>query len=338
MISLRLRWIGFGLFGATVLTATYAIIQSLYFSRHPVLIAFATTLDIIIIIPFAYLLLTRRLKVHAITVVPVFVVCASIAWLIIPGEHHQTLEIVGIGAELTVITILIFQVVRVRKQYRSLRSRSSDFYDSLQESLSRVIPFERVARILLTEVSLFYYSIAGWSSKSDEQISLPRFTTYKESGYSLVASVLVVLLCLETVLVHFFLVQWSSLAAWILTGLSSYALLFFFGDLNSLRRRPLIITESGVALRVGIRWDAFVDFKNIRQVSTTQIPSLADKSHLNIALLRNANCIIHLHDPVTISGLYGITKSASSIALSIDDVERFTSELKESTGIAYVHS
>lgn len=333
MISLRLRWIGFTFFGATVLTASYAIIQSLYFNQHPDLIAFASTLDIIIIIPLSYLLFTRPSRVPAITVVPVFVVCAATASFIIPTEFHHTLEILVMGVELTVITLLVSQALRIRKQYRSLRSRSSDFYDSLHESLCRVILFERVARILLTEVSLFYYSTVGWSSKSEEQNSFPRFTTYKESGYPLVASVLVILLCLETILVHFFLVQWSPIAAWIVTGLSAYALVFFFGDLNSLRRRPLIITESGIALRVGIRWNVFIPFENIRHVTTTRIPSLAHENYFNVALLRNSNCIIHLHDPVTISGLYGIRKTATSIAMSIDDVQRFASEVSTSMEI-----
>lgn len=329
MTTLRLRSAGFLLFAATVFAAGWAIIHSSSFGQSPGILSLALTIDFVVIVPLVYLFLVRPKSVPAITVAPLFLLTVVIATLLLPADNQVALKILGGAAESFLVTYLVYQAVKIRKRYRVLRNRSLDFHDSLRESLHNVIPYRRAAAIFLTEISLFYFAVAGWSSPGNNSYVFPEFTTYKKSGYLLLAAVIVFLLCIETAILHFFVSRWNSTVAWILTGLSLYALVFFFGDANALRRRPLQITEAGIMLRVGVRWSAFIPFGILRNVETVAILP-EDPSIVNLALMRDANCIIRLATPVEITGLYGFKKTSADIALSIDDLERFRSELERS--------
>jgi len=67
----------------------------------------------------------------------------------------------------------------------------------------------------------------------------------------------------ETVAVHMLVRQASPISAWILTGLSCYALLWLVGDFRALRSRLTVVAGGSLRFRMGLRWELDVSLSDI---------------------------------------------------------------------------
>ena len=139
----------------------------------------------------------------------------------------------------------------------------------------------------------------------------------------------------ETVGLHAWLVKWNSVVGWIVSFLSAYTALQFFALAKSIPMRPISINkdEEKLHLRYGYFTDLTIPFHLIERVEvhTKDLPE--DKSIKVFSPLGSVgehNMIIHLKEELKFSGIYGIKRKAKSLAIYIDDRERFKRILEES--------
>ena len=165
----------------------------------------------------------------------------------------------------------------------------------------------RVWPILGSELALLAHLGTGWRA--------PRggaFTMHRANGWPLFAGVLVVLTVVETAALH------VALHSWILTILSLYGALWFVGDALALRHGGLFVRADHVELRLGVRWAARIPLDAVWTRGTTAEAR---------ASVLEPNAVVTASAPIELTGLFGRTQSARSIAVSIDDFDGFVAAL-----------
>jgi hypothetical protein len=184
---------------------------------------------------------------------------------------------------------------------------------ALSTALAAAVP-ARVARVVATELYVLAMLVVGWRRPA------PAFTVHRANGWSLYAGVIVMLVLAETAAVHVGLAAWvSPTAAWIASAVSIYSALWIVGEVLALRHGGIRVLADELELRIGIRWHARVARSAIMAIEPINAP-VADA--LDVSVL-GANTVLRLAAPVRVTGLFGRTREATAIALSIDDRDAF---------------
>lgn len=307
--------------------AMIGLANSTLFSKAPSQLAFGITVDLLIIVPFIYFLLIRKTKIPKTTVVPFIILGVVVCSLIIPSEHQYYLSLFKTWllplVELTVFSVIIFNVIKAIRHYKSHKSEtSSDFFTVLKITCSNILPKAAVIPFV-TEISVFYYGFVYWKKR---QLKPNEFSYHKDSGTIGLLIGILLLIVVETITLHFLLAKWSTLAAWILTGLSIYTAIQIFGFSKSILKRPLSIEGDVLYLRFGIMNETTINIHNIESItiSTKDIELNNDTKKLSILGNLDAhNMVIKLKNEQTIVGLYGIEKPYTTLAFYVDEKQRF---------------
>ncbi len=78
---------------------------------------------------------------------------------------------------------------------------------------------------------------------------------------------LLFVLVLETAGLHFLLLKWSPVAAYVSTALSTYSIVFFVADLASMVKRPIVFHNDRILFRIGIRRNATIARDDIKRLT-----------------------------------------------------------------------
>jgi hypothetical protein len=311
--------------GALGLLAAYTIQQAATEAKQRTL-ASAFALDFSLTLPaLVYLLLVRTKRAPLLAVVPTFVIGSIIATLAIPRDYDGTLDLLHmllLPAELGLIAYIVFLA---RRAYGRETGEGADFVSRFRAAALRTVEVRRAADVLTTEVSIFHYATRLRAP------ALPdgAFTIHREANYRTLLIGLSIAVVAETVGVHFLVARWSHLAAWILTGLSVYAIVWLLGDFQAMRVRPMRVTKSHLLLRIGVRWEADIPLTNIANVEKTRtIENKRDRATLVAQLCGMTNVRLDFVEPAELTGPYGMRKRVTRAHLQVDDANAFCSRIQ----------
>lgn len=295
--------------------------------------AAALALDFTVTVPALVLfLLVRARRVPWIAIVPAFVVGYALAVATLPDGHRAVLAAMRpllVPAELVLVGYL---VILARRAVRSMPRGGGDLPTRFRAVARTVLGSRVPADILTTEVAILFYAFR-WRRSSPA----PRgsFTVHREVGYLPILIGLLLVLLVETVGFHLLVGLWSETARWILTGLSLCAVVWLVGDYRAMTARPVRLTPTHLALRVGLRWEADIPIDQIAQVDPVRSrPHGPNRQALVVALLGQPNLRLRLTRPVEVIGLYGIQKTVGEIWLRVDGAARLRDELRSSLTLA----
>jgi hypothetical protein len=318
-------------------TSLLLLIQSNAFAQNASLLSIGVTLDFLITIPLIYFLIIRKRNIPKVTVLSMFVIGVVVLSYALPLEHQSLLSIVKTFAipvvEITVFSFIIYKVVKITESYKQ-QKKSADFYTTMVKATAEVLP-KQIAPILVTEISVVYYGFINWKKyilKENE------FTYHKKSTINSILIGFLMVILIETFALHFLLVKWSVITAWILTILSIYTGLQFFALLRSISKRPIKINEEEqeLVLRFGFFSDWSVPLKDIRNIELTTKDLPEDKSIVPfspLGSLTEHNVIIHFHQEQKFAGLYGIRKKAKALAIYVDEKQQFLEKIENSISV-----
>lgn len=304
----------------------------------PVNKALATgiTYDLLLTSPLVYFLLIRKRSIPNITVIPVFIIGLVVASLIIPAQHASHLSFAKSYVlplvELTVFSIVITKVVKTVRTFKSHAhsNDSPDFLNILRETAGEVIPSRKVATLFSIEISMLYYALFSWKKRT---LKPNEFSIYKDNASLATFGAIIFILLVETVVLHFLLIQWSAVVAWILFGLSIYTVLQLLGHVKAIIKRPALIANRTLQLKYGLFGDANIPLALIDRVeATTADIEIEGKTVENLSLLKGIeshNLAIHFKEPVTITKAYGMPKSCDVLLISIDQKQEFLKQVTE---------
>ena len=291
------------------------------------MLAWAVTFDLTLTIPLLYyLVVVRTGNARPLTIIPVFVVCAAIAALVVPRPYHHLLHdlrIIAAPLEVVTIVLLVLRLAALRRE-----KAHADPLARFEAAAQQIFGRGPAAGFLASELAIVWYAIFGWNRRADVPEGARSFTVHERGGWGSVLACIIVLIVSESIGLHLLVQLWSAKAAWILTSLDAYGLLWLFGDYNALRLRPSLVTKEMLEVRYGLRWSVTVPREQIAAIRPAAGESdWKRRGVLKVAMLEDPRYIIELREPVVAAGLAGIRKTVHAIAISPDD-DSVIAELK----------
>ena len=314
-----------------------SVVRSAWFPHNTDLLALAVTADLTLGIPaLYYLLMVRARHSPATALAPVFLGAVILAHLVLPASAEMYLDRVEYLLPLVEGAALLYGLLKARavvRRYRQLRPAAVYASDALAASLRDTFGPGRLLGVLVTELSLPYYVVGGWfrSFKNSDPANIP-ITVYRRSGYGGVIAMFASLIVLETIGLHLLIQHWSPTAAWVLTVLSIYGLVWVVGDYHAVRLHPLVLGPRTLYIRTGFRWRVDVAWTNIASVRRTTARDKLLHGYLNVAVYGEPRFVLQLGEPATAYGLFGIQRRVSHIGLTVDDETLFQAELNKRLG------
>lgn len=301
----------FALIALTIVTICVVISRT---TSHADIAAWGVTFDLTLTIPLVwYFVVVRSGAARPMTLAPVFVVCMMLAALVVPRGQQQFLhDLRYLSAPLEIVT-LIFLGRRLAK-VRDVESATRAMFGN-----------SRMADFVASEVSILWYALFCWRKKAPEE----GFTIHQRNGWGTIAACIVAMIGFESIGMHLLVQQWSVTAAWVVTALDLYGVLWIVGDYHALRLRPTYTADGILHLRYGLRWNAEIALADIESIDDAG--SEADwkrKNVLKMAMLDEPKYLVKLRHPVTVNGLAGIRRTIDAIAVLPDDIEAFDRTLR----------
>jgi len=291
----------------------------------------AITADLVITIPIIYFLLIRKTKIPKITVISMMILGLVIGTLVLPSSSQAYLDMFKTWAlpiiELTVLSIVVFKVVQAIRKYKSLKGSNPDFFTTLKNTCTEILP-QKLVMPLTTEISVVYYGFLHWKKR---KIVANEFTHHRKSGTALLLGVFIFLILIETFALHLILSRWNEIIAWVIFGLSVYTAVQFFAFARSLSKRPFEVGDQWLTLRYGILSETQIPMDQIAQVEISK-EKLEFKDMTRklspLGELESHNMILRLKAPHTLNGLYGIKRQFEVLAFYVDEPAQFKAAIE----------
>lgn len=318
-----------------IIASLILVIKSSFFSENPQVLSNAITIDLLVLVPFLYFLIIRKRDIPKITVVTMFILGMVLLSYFIPEENQLFLNNVKTYflpfLELGILSFVIYKVVQLTKAYKR-EGKKQDFHSTLLEAGAKVLP-KKISTVLVTEISVVYYGFLKWKSK---KLAENEFSYHRKNALISILAGFTIIILAETVGLHAWLVKWNPIVGWIITFLSAYTALQFFALLKSIPMRPITIDskEQILHLKYGYFTEISLPLHLIEKVEvhTKDLPE--DKSITIFSPLGGIgehNMVLHLKEEIKFSGIYGIKRKAKSLAIFIDDTERFRKYIEKTT-------
>ena len=332
--TLNIHLFLFAILGLAICATEMWIVHSAYFLQSPSVFSLAITLDLVIGLPVLYYtFIVRQRRMPAFTLVPAVVLAIIIASFILPAAQQTPVDFIKKFIPLLELFVLGFIVIKIRtivKHYRRTKLTEIYFTDAFAASLERTFGASLFVAIIITEFSLLYYAIGGWFKKFKSWDSRHlAFSYHRKTGYAAILSVLALVLIVETVALHILLQLWSTLAAWVFTGLSIYSLFWLIGDYHAQRLHPIVLSKVHLHLRAGLRWRATIPFSNIDAIQKASPRERKAADYISLAIFGSPRLVINLKQPVIVAGLFGIKREVQRIGLAVDNERQFHEALSE---------
>jgi hypothetical protein len=291
-------------------------------------IANALLADMLITFPAVfYWFVVRPLQLRKWTMMLVFTCCCGVAYCVLPAQQRQyVLQIrkLSIVAELGVVAYALSKVRTMVRKYRQLQVALPDAGHHLQQSVITVLGSGPAVRMLACELSILRYGLFCWYTGTTVPLEANRFSTHREAGYAAIWSVLFGVSTIEIFSVHLLLMNYSHLAAVIVTAISVYGIVFIIADLSAIVKNPVVVLNNQLLLRMGLRWRLLTTPNNVACITPVKSSFEPCKDCFRGAVFKSAaNVYIQFKQPVTVSRLYRKPLQVSRLVISIDDAAEF---------------
>jgi hypothetical protein len=141
-------------------------------------------------------------------------------------------------------------------------------------------------------------------------------------------------IAIETVVVHLLLRRWSVVAAYVLTAISVYSMFWLVGDFRAMGRLPLVLDGEQILVRTGLRFQAVIPLGEVRTVtlpSWREIPQRAP-DYWNFARPGEPNVVLELAHATTVTMMFGLHRAASRVGVRLTEPERFRDAIASRIG------
>ncbi|WP_323788052.1 hypothetical protein [Psychroserpens sp.] len=317
----------------TLILALILLLNSTAFTSHQNTLSTFITIDFIITIPLVYFLLIRKTKISNLTIAPCLIMCVIIASYVIPIANQDSLTLAKTWlipiVELSILTIVVLKVRKAIQYYKEAAHHHQDFYSILQDTCKSIFPGV-AAKLAANEIALLYY---GFFNFKKIELQPNEYTNYKGSGILSTLGAVIFVVAIEMVTIHFLAAKWSTILAWILTGLSIYSALQLIGIIRSVPKRPLVINDNELILRFGMLSETIIPMDAIETIALANSSDFdKEKTTKTLSLLgelENSNVVMHLKTPQQLQFIYGKPKSYTKLLLFVDNNQSFKTEVEK---------
>lgn len=299
-----------------------------FYEPLPDPLAIAITADLVVTVPLLYWLLIYPTQIPKTTVIPVLFIGVLIGTFTLPQEQQYYLTLVKTWVlpvlELLVLGTILYKVHQARKWYQANPQR--DFYMRLLRVTQNLFP-AKISFFMAAELSIPYYC---WAILQKHPLAAHEFSYHKKSGSIALLWVLMLILMVETIALHFLLLLWSPIAAWIATLLSLYTCLQIGSLMGSMKKRPIVVQGQNLWLKYGTLGNAQVSLDKIKNVCDYSL-NLDMKDAIRwspLGEMERPNVCLEFKEPIEITMIFGQQKQCKQLVLFVDKKEAFKAALK----------
>jgi hypothetical protein len=214
---------------------------------------------------------------------------------LIPGKVW-----IGAAVEALAIGLVVAGVLRLKAT-----DANSDPATRIQLATRGILPFSGAEPALAFELTVLYYGLA-WRAKPHIERESEAFSVHRTAGLADIFRVVGFASFLELVPVHLVVAQWSSTAAWVLSGLTVYGAFWAFAMARAFALRPTLVSRDEVWVRFGLLRQIRIPVEAIREVR------------------REAGDVcLDFKRPLRMEALLGMKRTLTNIAVSADDAAGF---------------
>lgn len=196
------------------------------------------------------------------TVIRMFVLGLLAAGLLL-GRRHPLLHGIRTWISPVVEAVVIGAVIwKFRQARRKVKVEHPDFLTQARSILAAVTGNAWVGDIIGSEIAVFYYAFVARRAKDG-------FSYTKASGAIPILIVFLMAMLAEGIGLHFLIARWSSLTAWVFTGLSVYTMLQLYAHMRAVKIRTIRVEDGMLFLYNGLAADACVRIEDIEEAELT---------------------------------------------------------------------
>lgn len=282
--------------------------------------------DIAITVPIIYLLCIRKTKIPKSTVVSFALVSSLIAVIVMPEQSTQEFRNLA-STLIPVFELIVFLLVAWKvRQLSSLNIPNDlDNYDKVKIVLDQLFP-RRLAAILAGEFATVYYATLVWRN---HPIRKNEYSYHTRSSIPGLVYGLCFITVIETVALHFLVLIFSEIIAWIVTGLSLYALIQLLGIAKGFSRRPVSLTSQGIELRYSLLSTCRIPYTDILSIQLSRGALAEDTIKLSpLGEIEPHNIALRLSSPCSIDGYVGSQKTGTNLVFNLDEPNKFVENVR----------
>lgn len=322
-------WVAFAAATGLLVALEAWIVSTAAFGRSPDVIAAAITFDLVAGLPLlGWLTLVRRGRAPLLSLVPLAIAGGLLAAVVLPRDRQAAVSALGAllpVVEIGVVALLAVRARRVVRRYRQVRAAHDDADGALEEALGDVLGSPRLAALVVGELGLLRYGIAGWT-RSTPAPAADEFAYHRRGSYPALLAVVAVVAVFETLGVHILLSLWEPAAAWGVTALGIYGFAWVAGDFHAGRLHPIRIDGDALVLRTGLRWRARVPLDAIAALGDEPPP--AGEARVAFVYVGQPDLWLELDRPLTVRGPLGVERTTRHLGVGVDDPAAFRARLE----------
>lgn len=283
----------------------------------------AMPFDLMVCVPAAfYFLVLRPRKLSLVFVLPVIYLGAFVSAQFTQSDSFSLLTVLMPLAFIVDIAIIVPEVRRLNRAFRLARTASTNPLDWFEGPLFNLTSNHLVAHMAALELSIWYYLLGSWKCIPDIPNNCHAFSYHRQNGYLALTGVLMALMPLEAGVVHLMIMQWSNVAATLLTITTLYTLVWIAGNTRAVVLNPLLVDEKLLTVRWGAYFNERIPLSLIECIKTSE-PNIPKRERLNMGTFGSTPCWVVLREPISMRNITGTTRPVRAINLSPDDVAGF---------------
>ncbi|MCH6264634.1 beta-carotene 15,15'-monooxygenase [Neobacillus citreus] len=323
-----------------VLSANYSLYHTTLgiqiLPEQPNIIVAASMVDLALISPILFLVWKRKMNWKNL-----FVGIAGgliLVRYLIPMEYLAPFEAVtwaGFAVEGGLLLLLFLVLVSLFKYMpnivSSVKRSSLPVIFSFSKAVDQEVKPYPIIRIICSEILMFYYAFASWKKK--QQLGPNAFTLHQKSSLIAMQVMLIHATVIEMAGLHWLFHEKSVILSIILLVLNIYTVIFFLGDIQAVRHNPLLVTEEGMYISLGLMKRMEIKWGDVEEV--IEAPLVGKRPKYTIEFIARdfeevkPDVILKLKYPAEATLIMGIKKKYSQVAIRVDEPTRFINVLKE---------
>ncbi|BDE95509.1 hypothetical protein [Raoultibacter timonensis] len=293
------------------------------------LAAYAFPIDCMIVLPaLFYLLVIRRYALSPLFALPVMWAGGALASFFAQGSDTAVLAVLGFGALVVEVAIAAREIARFARAFRAARRKTDDALAWFFAPFMQMTNNAKASRLAANEFAMLCFALFSWKRRAPASQD-GAFTYHRDSGYAAFIAGMMLVIPVETLVVHLLVSQWSDVAAWVLTAGSLYATLWLVADCRASVLRPIAFKGSVLEIRSGMRFSADIPLERVAAYEE-KAPKADKKRIVNLGMMGTASGWLVFDEPVTVETSFGGAREIEAIGIAVDDKARFARMMSES--------
>jgi hypothetical protein len=313
----------FVLLAGAVYLGNYAISGMYHAQTRAAVPEWVVGFDLLVLVPAIYLLLKRPpLKPALLATFALVSLGVLVGSFVVPQQDKQAwlvlenLRWVYLGALVLLQLALIGSVVReIRRHWAEPNLEAA-----VAGVIARCVPEPTIAGLVQADARIWLYALVR--DRSRFAYSAPAFGAARHDGNASTQQGFLVLLAVEIPVLHLIVHLFSPVAAWVITALSVYGLVFLYAEYRATLLRATTLEPGHLHVRHGVLGDLAVPYDRIQAVERVNLRPRRQRSSLRFVGTGTANVRIDLKPGTQLPTLFG-RRQLESVFIGLDDPAAF---------------